>query len=234
MGRILSKPASRFESLIETVRKELSSSSHDFERVMRVHQLCILLAKDEPNVNLEVLRTAALLHDIGRVREDQDNSGNTDHASLSAEMAETILRSLGDSEELIIQVKHCILSHRFRSSVDPRTEDARILFDADKLDALGAVGIARCFMLAGEYGESMFSEQSLDDYIRQNLVDGKPDGRVKDITKHSPNLEFEIKLRHIPERLYTGKARNIANDRIRIMDEFFTRLRDEIAGDMAL
>ena len=230
----MSKAASRFEILTEIVRKELSSSSHDFEHVMRVHRLCLLLAKDDPNVDLDVLRAAALLHDIGRVKEDQDNSGNTDHAALSANMAETILMGLGESEELIKHVKHCILSHRFRSSVEPETEDARILFDADKLDAIGAIGVARCFMLAGEYGESMFSEQSLDDYIRQNLVDGKPDGRVKDITKHSPNLEFEIKLRHIPERLYTGKARNIANDRIRIMDEFFTRLRDEIAGDMAL
>ena len=85
------------------------------------------------NVDLDLIEIGALLHDIGRVREDQDNSGNTDHASLSADMAETILKSLGDSEELIKQVKHCILSHRFRSSVDPRTEDARIFFDADKL-----------------------------------------------------------------------------------------------------
>ena len=230
----MSKPASRFESLTEIVRKELSSSSHDFEHAMRVHRLCLLLAKDEPNVNLDVLRTAALLHDIGRVREDQDNSGNMDHASLSANIAETILKGLGDSEELIKQVKHCILSHRFRSSVDPRTEDARILFDADKLDAIGAVGIARCFMLAGEYGESIFSDKPLDDYIRQNLVDGKPNGRIKDIAKHSPNLEFEIKLRHIPEKLYTRKAKKIANDRVRIMNEFFKRLREEISGDTAL
>jgi uncharacterized protein len=201
---------------------------------MRVHQLCLLLAKDEPNVDLDVLAAAALLHDIGRVREDQDPSGTTDHALLSADMAETILRGLGESEQLIEQVRHCIMSHRFRSSVDPETQDARILFDADKLDALGAVGVARCFMLAGEYGESIFLDTSLDDYIQRNLVDGKPDGRIKDITKHSPNLEFEIKLRHIPERLYTVKAKRIANDRIRIMTDFFKRLREEISGDIAL
>jgi len=63
--------------LAEIVRKELSSSSHDFEHIMRVRQLCLLLAKDEPNANLDVLAAAALLHDIGRVREDQDPSGTT-------------------------------------------------------------------------------------------------------------------------------------------------------------
>jgi uncharacterized protein len=232
MGRYLGNPASRFESIAQTVRKELSSSSHDFEHVMRVHRLCLLLAEDAPNVSLDVLRTAALLHDIGRVREDKDNSGNTDHASVSAQMAETILRGLGDSDELIKQVKHCILSHRFRSSVDPGTDEARILFDADKLDAIGAVGIARCFMLAGEYRESIFSDKPLDDYVRINVVDGKSNGRIKDISKHAPNLEFEIKLRHIPEKLHTKKAKTIANDRVRVMDEFFKRLRDEISGDI--
>ncbi len=220
----------RYSKIREIVEKELSDSAHDLEHVTRVHDLCLRLAKGESYLDLDVLRTAAWLHDIGIAREDQDNSGNTDHALLAAKMAERILRHLGDSEERIDRVKHCILAHRFRSSVEPKTKEAMILFDADKLDALGAIGVARSFMLSVPYAEKMFSHVSVDEYIKDNLVGGKPDGRIKDISKHSPNLEFEIKSKHILERLWTANAREIAKHRVKFMEDFFKKLREELGG----
>ncbi len=212
--------------------RELSCSAHSMEHVIRVYNLCLHLAKEEPGIDLDVLKTAALLHDIARVKEDQDNSGKTDHAVLGAEMAEKILKELGWLEEKIKAVKHCILTHRFRSKNKPETKEAKILFDADKLDLLGSVGIARSFVIAGGYGQKIYSETPVDEYIKDNLIGGKIDGRIKDVSKHAPNLEFETKFKHIPERLYTQKAREIAKERMEFMERFFERLKREIKGEI--
>jgi len=198
-------------------------SAHDFLHVMRVYNLCLLIAQDYPNVDLDVLITAALLHDVARAKEKE----GFDHAVLSAEIAEKFLRKLGYSEEKIEKVKHCILSHRFRGEIKPKTIEAKILSDADKLDALGAIGVARAFMLAGKFNQKIYSDTPLTRYVKENIVNGK----VRDLSKHSPNLEFEIKLKKIPSRLYTEKAKQIAEERHKFMVEFFERLKMEIKGE---
>lgn len=212
------------------VGKELSCAAHNLDHGERVYRLCLVLAEGEPDLDLEILKLAALLHDIARVREDRDDSGQTDHAILGAEMAGNILRDLGYPPERIARVEECIATHRFRSREAPRTREAQILFDADKLDVVGAVGVARSFMLAGEYGEKLYSDEPLADYIAHNLNGEEPLGRVKQVREHTSNLEYELKLKHIPERLYTAKARQIAADRVAFMDRFFERLKLEIAG----
>lgn len=208
----------------QIVERELSCSVHDMDHVMRVYRLCLRLAEGEENVDLEVLKAAALLHDIARMREFRDPTGRVDHASLGAEMAEDILREVGYDKGKIGKIKHCIEAHRFRGRVKPRTIEAKILSDADKLDALGAVGIARSFMLAGMLGQRLYLDVPLEEYVRENIAEGK----VKDLSRHSPNLEFELKLRRIPERLYTEGARRIAGERLRFMERFFERLRREL------
>jgi len=88
-------------------------------------------------------------------------------------------------------VQHCIQTHRFRSEREPVSIEAKkYCFDADKIDVLGAIGVARSFMIAGEHHERLYSFTPLKEYIADNLVDGKPSGRIKDILKHAPNLEF--------------------------------------------
>lgn len=221
----------KYQRIKEIAEKELSGSSHDMEHVMRVYNLCLRLAKNQSDVDLEVLRTAALLHDIARVKENDDNSGNTDHAILGADTAENILKGLGWSKDRIMLVKDCIITHRFRSENRPRSKEAKILFDADKLDVTGAVGIARSFIIAGEYGERLYADIAIDEYARDNLVDGKWDGRIKEMSKHAPNLEFETKFKHIPEELLTIEARKIAKPRVEFMRRFFERLRSEIRGE---
>ena len=210
-----------------------ASPAHDIDHVMRVYNLCLKLAKYEPDVHLDVLKTAALLHDVARTEEDKAGHShvmNVDHAVLGAEMSVNILRELGYSEEKIEQVKHCIVVHRFRGNSPPKTIEAKILSDADKLDVLGATGIARSFTIGGECGQKIYSNIAIDKYIKENLAGGKPNGRITDPTKHSSNLEFETKFKHIPDKLFTQKAREVARERLEYMEQFFDRLKREIEG----
>ena len=214
----------------EIMQKELSSSAHSMDHVMRVYDLCMLIADGEKDVDVDVLQAAVLLHDIARVKENSDISGNTDHAVLGSVMAEKILKEFDFPPEKIEKVKHSIISHRFRTGNEPKTIEAKILFDADKLDTLGAVGIARLFMVAGEHGEKTYVDTPPEIYAMENLVGGKHDGRIKNPSKHSPNLDFVTKVIHIPDKLYTQKAKDIAKERLEYMHGFFERLKNEVQG----
>jgi uncharacterized protein len=220
----------KYQRLQRIVEHEMQGAdpAHDIHHVMRVYRLCVHLAKDQTQVNMDVLIPAALLHDIARKQEDHDPSGSIDHAVLGAQQAEEMLRQLEFSDEAITAITHCIRTHRFRSDTQPMTLEAQLLSDADKLDVLGAVGVARSFMIAGQYREQIYSTTPLNEYIHSNLVDGKPQGRIKDVTKHAPNLEYETKLQYIPEKLYTRKAKTIAQQRREYMKQFFHHLRREI------
>ena len=214
------------KSLIPVVKDIMSCSAHNMEHVMRVYDLCRLLAAGEKDTDMEILLVSALLHDIARVEEDGDNTGMTDHAILGAEKAGKLLESLGYPEENIKGVKHCIITHRFRSSAKPKTIEAKILFDADKLDVLGAVGLVRTYMMSGQYG------QSLDfDFEKYSLKENSDDnGRLKDMSRHSPFIEYECKYKKIPDKLYTDRAKEIAAERLAFMNNFFKRLKDELRG----
>jgi uncharacterized protein len=222
------KMENKIAKLKKIVKKELSSSAHDMEHTIRVTNLARELAKYE-KADMEVIEIAALLHDIARVREDSDKSGSIDHAELGAAMAEQILRDYKYPDRIIKNVVHCIKTHRFRGKNVPQTIEAKILFDADKLDAIGAVGIARAYMIAGERGETLYREVTdLGKYKKENLVNGETTGRIKDISKHSVNLEYETKFKKIPERLFTKHAKKMAEERIKFMELFFDRLKKEI------
>jgi len=201
---------------------ELSCAAHNIDHVMRVYQLCQRISKGEDNVNMAILEPAALLHDIARVIESKDKTGNTDHALLGSEMAVTILKDIEYPHAYIEDIAHCIATHRYRSNNPPQTIEAKILFDADKLDVIGSVGIARTFMLAGQYGQRMTTRSSDD-----NTVDN---GRLKDVSKHSPLIEYEYKFKKIPERLFTREGKKIGLQRLDYMRTFFERLDLEMAG----
>lgn len=213
----------RHKRIREIVEKELSCSAHNLDHVLRVYNLCMFLSKYEENVDMEVLIPAVLLHDIARVKESKDKTGEIDHAILGSEMAEDILRNLEYEEDKIEKIKHCIITHRFRTDNRPKTIEAKILFDADKLDAIGSIGIARCFMLAGQFGQSLSVKNPIDTNTSEN-------GRLKDVSKHSPFIEYEVKFKKIPEKLHTKKAKEIGIERLKFMDDFFKRLDLEIEG----
>jgi uncharacterized protein len=219
----------KIKEIQKIVNDELSCCAHNFEHVMRVYNLSIFLAENE-EIDMEVLKISALLHDIARRKEDNDKTGDIDHAILGAEMAENILKKMDYSQEKINSVKHCIITHRFRTGNKPKTKEAMILFDADKLDVLGAIGIARCYMFAGQQKQVIFSEIPINEYIKDNLFNGEINGRIKDNSKHASNIEFQIKLQYIPDKLYTSKAKKIGKERVQYMKIFFDQLEKEIKG----
>jgi uncharacterized protein len=212
------------------VEREFACSAHNLAHIWRVFHLCLQLAEGEKDVDSTVLKLASLLHDIARVREDTDDTGMTDHAVLGAAMAGLILRDAGYPEATIRHVCSCIATHRFRGDAIPATIEAKLLFDADKIDSLGAVGIARAYMLAAGYGEEMYSGENVADYIARNHVGGTATGRIKVLGERTPNLEFEIAFKHIPDRLFTPQARAIAAGRLAVMQAYFDRLRLELDG----
>ena len=217
----------KHNKIIQIVKDKLTCSAHNLDHVFRVYNLCLLLAKYEKDVNLEVLIPSALLHDIARVEESVDKTGDIDHAVLGSEIAGDILRKLEYEEENIDKIKHCIITHRFRTGNQPSTIEAKILFDSDKLDVIGACGIARTFMLAGQFGQRLTVNESLEDYLNTNTV---KNGRIKDVSSHTPFIEYEVKFKKIPDKLYTRKAKEIGIRRLKFMEEYFSRLKLEIKG----
>jgi uncharacterized protein len=193
-----------------------AQGSHDWEHSLRVLRLCRLIGPQEGG-DARVLELAAVLHDIGRCRQDAAQ-GRLCHAALGAELAAELLADLGLAPALTANVIHCIRSHRFRGAATPETVEARILFDADKLDAIGAVGVARAYLFAGEVG-AMLHNPSHD--IRNTRAYTRDDTGYR---------EFELKLRHIKDRMLTGEGRRLAEARHRFMMGFFERLMAEIDG----
>lgn len=217
----------KHKKIIEVVKNKLTCSAHNLDHVFRVYNLCLLISKYEKDVDSEILIPAALLHDIARVEESNDKTGEIDHAVLGSKIAEGILRKLEYEDDKIEKIKHCIVTHRFRTGNIPKTIEAKILFDSDKLDVIGASGIARTFMLAGQFGQRLNWEESLDNYLENNTVEN---GRLKDVSKHTPFIEYEIKFKKVPSKLYTAKAKEIGQKRIEFMKEYFNRLKSEIEG----
>jgi len=165
---------------------------HGDDHVERVKRLAEFIAVQE-GADLEVIRVAAELHDVAR--------GADNHALDGAEMAGKILAERGYSREFIEKVKHCIAAHSFSSGVLPETPEAKVLSDADKLDAMGAVGVARAFMFAGETGRS-----------------------IEDSLKH-----FEDKLLRLRDILHTDAARKLGERRHQVLEVFCKKLKDELS-----
>jgi uncharacterized protein len=221
----------KIEQIEKFAKKSLAvdnDSAHNIEHVMRVYNLALRLAEDE-DVDLDVIKIAILLHDIGGAKEMNDSSGKTDHAIESAKLARPFLKKLGLANDKIEHILSCIISHRYRSEQKPETLEARIVFDADKLETVGAIGIARVFSWIGKNNAHIYRVVNIEEYAKENLG-GKINGRIKDKTKHSPQLNWETKDKHIVDYLYTPKAKQIARERIKFSKNFFLKLEKEIQG----
>ena len=190
--------------------------SHNWEHTLRVCRLCERIGAAE-GVDMDVLRVAAYLHDIGRIFQD-DSHGAVCHAEKGAQIAETIVAQLDLTTDQKLNVLHCIRSHRYRSSHKPRTPEARVLFDADKLDAIGAVGVARAFLFAGEVGARLHSSDTNIEETQPYSIDD------------TGYREFKVKLCKIKDRILTREAQKLAVDRHRIMEAFFSRFLEEYEG----
>jgi uncharacterized protein len=178
------------------------------------------IAETEVNVDLDVLQAGVLLHDIGGAKEANDPSGQTDHAVIGAEMARPILEDLGFADDKIRHIQECILAHRYRSDNRPETIEAKIVHDADKLETVGAIGMARSFCWIGKHGAQIHKKvDSIEDYARENLAGGKINGRIMDKSKHSVWIN------------YTESAKKIGRGRLQYYREFLERLEREVLGE---
>ncbi len=220
----------KFKRIKKIVEKELSCSAHDMAHVMRVYNLALYLAKDE-NIDLEVLKAASLLHDIARVKEDQDKTWKVDHAILSSEMAVYILKKLKFSDDKIKHIQNCIISHRYKTWFKPDTIEAKILFDADKLDSIGAIWIARTFVWVWKNNANIYKKVNIEEYSKDNLG-WRINWRIKDNSKHSPQIEFETKIKFLWEKLHTQKAKIVCKERLKYYKIFLDRLEKEVNWDL--
>ncbi len=214
---------------------------HGFDHVLRVVRLAERLAQAE-SADLEIVRAAALLHDaqgdkilatseevgterpveVGTDRPVEVRHAREAHHHISAAFAARVLRAEGWPEERIAAVQHCIRAHRFRDRREPpQTLEAQVLFDADKLDAIGAIGAARAVAYAAQAGLPAYSTPS--EQFRRT-------GQIEPGEIHSAYHEYLFKLSKLEERLYTPTARAIAAGRHRFLEEFFQQIIAETEG----
>ena len=190
--------------------------SHDWDHIQRVYQLCIRIGKKE-NADMQVVKLAALLHDIGRKEQDA-SKGHLCHAQIGAIKAQNILFRYHIAPEIIDQVVYCIKTHRFRRGEKPTSLEAKVLFDADKLDSIGAIGIGRAFFFAGEIGAKVHNKEI-------DLDNSQP--YTEEDTAYR---EFMVKLQKIKSLMLTEEGKKIAAGRHTFMVNFFERLKQEVEG----
>lgn len=190
---------------------------HDFEHIMRVYRMAQYLSLHE-GANLEIVLTAALLHDAGGNGFDS-TIARKEHHLRSAEFAGSVLKVYNYAPDQIEQIQHCIRSHRFRSMEEkPNSIEAKILFDADKLDSIGAIGIARAIAYAVGSGKPIFYPPSEQFLITGITLPEEP---------HSAYHEYIYKLCKIKDRLFTDSGKLIAEERHQFMSAYFEKLRFE-------
>jgi uncharacterized protein len=192
---------------------------HGFDHILRVYHLAERLGPPE-GADMDILRAAVLLHDASGA--SPGSEGRQQHHLASAEFAAGVLSAEGWPAERIAAVQHCIRAHRYRGDGEmPRTPEARVLFDADKLDVLGAIGVARVVAYAALNRQPVYAQPSARFLASGEKEPGEP---------HSAYHEYLFKLRRVKERLFTPAARALAVEREAYLDGFFQRLMLEISG----
>jgi uncharacterized protein len=207
------------DEIRETARSYFADElnpAHDWHHVQRVESLAKRLLEAYPDADVDTVRLSVLLHDIGRSLEDRGKI--TDHATWGAREAESILAEQGISQDRIDDVCHAIQVHRYSNDREPESLEAEILCDADNLDALGAVGIARCFTFGGELGKPMHDPE---------IPPGEDDTAVG-ATNYN---HFYKKILDLPDRMYTEVGAEIAADRAAYVRQFLERFDREVAGE---
>lgn len=211
-------PGGLEDEIFTRVRRHFSTADgcHDLDHTLRVLRNSGSLLSSLPEADAGAVRLAALLHDIGRAV-----GGGRNHAVTGAELARQWLDQAGAPPGLAAKVVDAIARHRFRGNGEkPRTLEDKILYDADKLDSLGAAGVGRAFLFAGKCGARLHNTEA-------EALAGEPYGR-----EDTAYREYLVKLRHLPGQMFTGEGRRLAAERMRFMDAFFLELGRETGDDL--
>ena len=193
----------------------MGDSAHDKDHIYRVLYNALDIANTEHDVDYDVLITACLLHDIGR--KEQFENPKLCHAEIGGNKAYQFLIDHQYERTFADQVRHCIQTHRYRQENQPQTIEAKILFDADKIDVTGALGIARSLLYVGIVGEPLYS-----------LL---PNGTVSDGTNDiAPSFfqEYKYKLENLYARFYTRRGKELAGERKNAATTFYHDMLREV------
>ena len=212
-----SKPMDKatFEKIESYMCSCMSDSAHDKEHVYRVLGNAMVIAEGEQPVDYDILLCACLLHDIGRT--DQLKNPELCHAQVGADKACEWLKSQGWADDFANAVAGCIRTHRFRKNAPPQSLEAKILFDADKLDVVGAIGIARTMAYQGTVGAALYSRTP-----EGTVSDGRED------TQPSFFQEYHYKLEKLYDRFLTTRGAELAKQRQTAAARFYEDLYHEI------
>jgi len=210
-----------FSPLCDKVRDILAElpHCHGWDHTRRVLNVAKHIAKVEGG-DLWIVEYAAMLHDIGRASE-LDGTTHQCHATVGAEMAEEVMREISVSDENFIKnVQECVRTHRYRNRAgeSPFSLEAKIVFDADKLDSMGAIGIGRAFHFAGRIGARVHN-------TREAALDAESYS-----SEDTAWREYLVKLQHLHESMLTAEGRRLAEERHSFMRQFFSQLNLEVDG----
>lgn len=205
-----------FEKIKERSEEFFKHSHHSKSHVERVYNLAVRIAKEE-NADLGVVKAAVLLHDIARAMEDEGKI--EDHATEGAKIARKVLEEADFPKEKIDKVIHCIEVHRFKKGMEAESSEAKILQDADRLDIIGAIGLARTFARGG-WSNIPIYDPSIPP---KEKYDGK--------SLTSVNHIYE-KILKVKDTITTNTAKKIAEERYKFVEEFLERLLKEWKGEM--
>ncbi len=206
-----------YEQLEKYMLQTMKDSAHDSQHVYRVLYLALEIAGTEERVDYDILIAACLLHDIGR--EKQFKNPKLCHAEEGSKMAYDFLVQNDWRKEQAEHIRDCIASHRFRNDNQPETIEARILFDADKLDVTGALGIARTLLYKGHINDPIYSVDSQGNVL---------DGNEKEPTSFFQ--EYQYKLKNIYDKFYTKRSIEMAVQRKEAAVEFYENIYDEVCN----
>ncbi|MFX1415511.1 MAG: HD domain-containing protein [Promethearchaeota archaeon] len=189
----------RIDSFVLEEMTRSEAGAHAYDHVKRVHSIAMEIGR-ELHADLRVLGAAALLHDVGRFREEETGIS---HSKLSGDIGEGILRELEYTEAEIQGVKEAIRTHRFSENLTPTSLEGEILSDADKLDAMGAIGVFRA--------------------VAQAAVEN---AGFEAFLKHA-----DAKLLKLHDLMYTETAREMAEERHKVLQSFVEELRRQLQDE---
>ncbi len=195
---------------------------HDWDHTTRVLRNARAIARGESGgnvIDMAVVEAAAVLHDVARP-EELCSEGKRCHAELGVGMSLEVLSTCGCLDpEFAAKVSECVRRHRFRGKqAKPETIEQKIVYDADKLDQLGAVGVGRAIHFSGRIGSVLHNSQKA---AMASEAYSKGDSAYR---------EYLVKLRHIPGKMLTSTGRCLAAERAEYMHNFFSRLDAECQG----